>query len=295
MKTKIIFIVFCISFIIFVGCDKEDETINFSDIKDVGLKVSFGTKKQGSLQKLEDPMKYETPENYFVALKSAKLLGTNGTENFILFENNKLSESFIFDYTDTDVVHSLLKDAEIPDGEYSAIEIEIYYLQMNIAIATGDRGIERRNFRIYLSDDAETEEGLHQPGDLTQINDGKEIGWLLGEGQEPNMDPVAPRSAAYTENGDGVNWYEFAGKPGNDYGPFGNTEFMKAPHPVYNVIIGFNFEDNGGDELILDFNVEGCWQFEDKNGDGAFGWTDLDPVIPTKWHMQLPVMTVNLQ
>jgi len=189
----------------------------------------------------------------------------------------------------------LLNGTNVPDGEYSSFEIEIYYLQMNIAISTGERGLERRNIRIYLSDKAETEQGLHQAGDMTQINNNQEIGWLMGEGQTPNFDPVAPRIDAYTTNGDGVSWYDFAGKSGENYGPFGNAEFMTEPHPIYKTTIDFNFVDNKGTDLILDFNVNNCWQYEDKNGDGAFGTGDLDPVNPTKWHMALPEMTVTLQ
>ena len=45
--------------------------------------------------------------------------------------------------------------------------------------------------------------------------------------------------------------------------------------------------------LFLNFNVQGCWQFEDKNPDGAFGAADLDPLDPTEWNMAIPVMTVS--
>ena len=165
---------------------------------------------------------------------------------------------------------------------------------MNIAISTGTRGKERRNFRIYLSDDAETEGGLHQPGDMTQINNSQvELGWLLGEGVMPNMDPVSPRISAYTFNSNGSNWYDFAGKSGKDFGPFGDVKFMNnAPHPIYKAKADFSLLENKGSNLILDLNVYNCWQFEDKNGDGAFGPGDLDPVIPTAWQMVLPTLTV---
>lgn len=282
--------------IYYVGCKKDSEITSIKNIEDVGLKVSFGNTKVTHILKSDSSMTYETPKNYYVALKSVTLIGINGTSDFTLFSEPDLNSSFVFDYTDDNTVHSLLDDSEIPDGEYTKIELEIYYLQMNIAIATGERGIERRNIRIYLSDDAETEAGAHQPGDMTQINDGQEIGWLLGEGQIPNMDPVSPRVAAYTHNGEGAVWYDFAGKSGEDYGPFGDVNFMNnSPHPIYSTVVSFNFVDNVGSKLVLDFNVNNCWQFEDKSGDGVFGADDLDSINPTKWHMELPEMTVTVE
>jgi len=293
-NTVLLFLTAMLSLFSFSSCEKE--SITLKDIRDVGLKVTFGQKKSMTSGS-EWELSYETPQNYYVGLKSATLLGTGNTDDVILFNEPDLVSSFVFDYTDNSTVHSLLKGTEIPDGEYQGIEIEIYFLQMNLGIGTIDRGVERRNIRIYLSDDNETEGGSHQPGDMTQIEEGIETGWLLGEGLFPNMDPVTPRSAAYTEFGEGIQWISFAGKPGNEYGPFGDLNFMSEPHPIYTQIVDFNFEDQGGDELILDFNVENCWQFEDRNQDGYFGPQDLniDPENPTRWHMELPVMTVKLQ
>ena len=231
MKKLHLIIFVILSFLFLTACNDDEKS---SKIEDVGLRVCFNKNRSASMLRngTVNTITSETPENYFVALKSVKLIGNNGTADIVLFNKNNLSSSLIFDFTNEDVVHSLLEGTTIPEGDYSSIEIEIYYLQMNIAIATGDRGVERRNFRIYLSDDTETEGGLHQPGDMTQINDGIEIGWLLGEGQSPNMDPVTPRALAYTSSGDGVTWYNFGGKSGENYGPFGDVTFMNtAPHP----------------------------------------------------------------
>ncbi len=292
MKKSFVFTVFFLIIFLFYSCKDESNSIK---IKDVGLKVTFNSLRSASLTTDATPMTSETPENYFVALKSVKLLGDNGSPDILLFNKENLSESLVFDFTNNEVVHSLLNGTNIPEGEYSSIEIEIYYLQMNIAIATGERGIERRNFRIYLSDDAHTEGGLHQPGDMTQINSGVEIGWLLGEGQIPNLDPVTPRTAAYTASGNGDIWYNFGGKSGENYGPFGDVNFMNtAPHPIYRTRVNFTVNDNGGNTLLLDFNVNGCWKFQDKSRDGVFGVDDLDPNDPTAWQMDLPIMTVSI-
>lgn len=278
------------------SCDK----IEFQNISDVKLQVSFNG---GDANKTDYELTKQTPDNYIVALKKATLLGDGETTNFEIFNEDKLSSSFVFDFTDTETTHSLMQGTTVPDGEYSSIEIEIYYLQMDVNISTSTT-IEERNFRIYLSDDAENESGLHQPGDMTQItSDGIEEGWLLGNGLNPNMMPVSPRSAAYTidNNGDGIGdgttWYDFAGKPANNFGPFGDVDFMNtAPHPIYSTIINFDIIDNEGTEIILDFNVNECWQFEDKVQDGAFGANDIfDDPNPTAWHMALPAMTVTLQ
>lgn len=277
-------------FTILSSCKKD----NFKNIADVKLKVSFNAT---NADKTDYELTKQTPDNYFVALKRVTLLGDNGTSDVELFNEAQLSSSLVFDFTNTNTTHSLMQGTDVPDGEYSSVEIEIYYLQMNLDIATSTT-IEERNFRIYLSDDAETEGGLHQPGDVTQINNsGEEEGWLFGEGVHPDFSPISPRSDAYTENSDGITWYEFAGKPGNDYGPFGDTDFMNnSPHPIYYTTINFELVDNNGTEIILDFNVNKCWQFEDKDPDGAFGASDLfeDP-DPTRWHMELPIMTVTLQ
>ena len=296
-KISSVYVLVILSLFIFItGCDKDG--YNLKNIDDVKLKVSFesNTNKQVSNLKSKGVMSVETPENYYVALKSVVLKGEEGTADVTLFSASSLSSSLVFDFSDANTTHSLLDGIDIPDGNYASVEMEIYYLQMNIAISTQDRGIERRNFRIYMSDDAEIEAGLHQPGDMTQINDDVEIGWLLGENQTPNMDPVTPRTAAYTYNGDGINWYDFAGKSGEIYGPFGSLDFMTtATLPVYKTSISFEFIDNNGTDLIIDFNIADCWQYEDKDEDGAFGAGDLDAVNPTAWHMAMPIMTVTLQ
>lgn len=294
MKNKTVLILVSLAILACTGCKKESASTVSVSIKDVGLKVSFSGVKSANLFKAAIAMTKETPTNYYVGLKSATLVGSAGTANAVLFSKSTLSSSLVFDFTNDNTVHSLLKGSAIPDGKYSGIEIEVYFLQMNIAISTGNRGKERRNFRIYLSDDAETEGGAHQPGDMTQINNSQvELGWLLGEGVFPNMDPMTPRTAAYTFNSNGLNWYDFAGKSGKDFGPFGDTKFMaNAPHPIYKVKTDFSLVENKGSNLILDLNVNNCWQFEDKNGDGAFGPGDLDPVNPTAWQMVLPTLSV---
>ena len=290
MRFRLFSLLIAIMFL-FSSCDDEQSQ---KGIQDVVFRVSYT--KPMKLPRINEvnELTYQTPEKYIVALKKATLKAQNTNDDFVLFEASKLSESLVFDFTDKNVVHSLLDGMSIPESDYQGIEIEIYYLQMELRIATSERGVEHRNFRIYLSDDAELENGLHQPGDITQINDGKEIGWLLGEGQTPNFDPVTPRVSAYTHSGDGVSWYSFAGKPGEHYGPFGDVEFMNsAPKPIYKTMLDFNFVDNGGTRLVMDFNVNNCWAFEDKSGDGFFGSADLDAANPTDWSMQMPVMTVT--
>jgi len=275
------------------SCSDNDDETGLLKVNDVKLTVNFGNSTKSSL-KSDLPMTKQTPDNYYIALKSATMVGKDGTTDFKLFTESKLSDSFVFDFTNKNIKKSLLKGSNIPEGKYSSMKLEIYYLQMKLPISTKERGVEKRNIRIYLSDDAETENGVHQPGDMTQIDDnGQERGWLLGEGQTPNMDPVTPRTAAYTNEGAGQVWYDFAGKNGKDYGPFGDVNFMnEAPHPIFNVILPITFSESSGANLIVEFNVKDCWNFQDKNGDGNFGAADLDPVDPTHWHMSLPTMKI---
>jgi len=283
-----------LALLIIFSCDKEGTSTSDVVLKDIVLKVSFQGNKSAIGIKSAIALTKETPTIYQIGLKSVRLIGSNGTVNAELFNKPNLGSSLVFDFTNNNTVHSLLNGSTIPKGNYSSIEFEIYYLQMNIAIATTTRGIERRNVRIYLSDDAETEGGLHQPGDVTQINNSQEIGWLMGKNTMPNMDPGAPRSAVYSSDGNGVNWFSFAGKSAKDFGPFGNMEFANnATHPIFKTKAVFNLAEGKGNQLLVDFNVNGCWQFEDKSGDGVFGPQDMDPVNPTGWHMALPVISVT--
>jgi len=289
MKTKSTLLAVFALFLLTTNCNKDKSSkANLSDIK---ITVKFDTNKK-SFPVID--MTKETPSNYYIALSSATLIGNGDTDNFELFKKSNLASAFVFDFTDENIKRSLLQGTNIPEGDYSSLEIEIYYLQMNLNIATTYRGVEKRDIRIYLSDDNETEGGLHQPGDMTQINSGTEIGWLLGEAQSPNMDPVTPRISAYTHQGDGTTWYTFDDKAGSNYGPFGNMEFWNnATQPIYKTVVNFDFDDSSsGETVVVEFNVEDCWQFEDKNGDGYFGANDLDPINPTKWHMELPSISV---
>ena len=294
MKNRFLIPILVLMLAFLFGCEKDN---NSGSIADVKLQVTFDNSSVNKSSVSRTELSSETPDNYYVALKSVKLLGAEGTEDVYLFNNEKLSDSPVFNFTDEATVHSLLQDAGIPEGDYHTIELEVYYLQMNIGISTARNGIERRNFRIYMSDDAHTEQGLHQPGDMTQINEaGQEIGWLLGEGQEPNMDPVTPRTSAYTYNGDGTSWYDFAGKSGENFGPFGGLDFWASvSQPVYSVKAEFDLSAKEGATIILDLNVNGCWKFEDKDNDGAFGFGDLDPDNPTSWHMELPTISVSVE
>jgi hypothetical protein len=290
MKNYSLSFLLVVALLVIFGCKKEETSTGGVEIKDVELKVSFLENKSAGILKSAIALTKETPTNYCIGLKSVRLIGSNGTVNAELFNKPNLSSSLVFDFTNNNTVHSLLNGSTIPKGNYSAIEFEIYYLQMNIAIATTTRGIERRNLRIYLSDDAETEGGLHQPGDVTQINNSQEVGWI----KMAIMEPGTPRNVVYSTDGNGLTWMNFSGKSAKDFGPFGSVDFYKnASHPIFKTRAAFSLVEGKGTQLIVDFNVNGCWQFEDKSGDGVFGSQDMDPVNPTGWHMALPAITVT--
>ncbi len=282
--------------LISMACSKSDDnppTPESKLITNVKLKVSFTDPV--SSQKSDLELTKETPMAYKVALKSATLIGSGTTANHQLFNETNLASSQTFDFTDNNVLQSLFSGNSIPEGSYSKIKLEVYYLQMKIRIATINRGEEHRNIRVYLSDDIENESGTHHAGDMVQYSDaGLEHGWLLGENQMPDMDPVSPRNAAYQHGSGG--WYDFNGKSGQHYGPFGDEDFMNnAPFPIYNVQPTFSFSTLNGGTIIIDLNIGGCWQFQDKSGDTMFGAADLDPNDPTSWEMVLPDVQVTIE
>lgn len=293
-------ILFLVATILLFSCDEESTPSLNGPIKDLKFKVKFGDAGKSIASKDEVLMTAETPMDYYIALKSLTLVGSGETEDYEVFNNTTLAASEVYEFNDESPL-SVLQGEDIPEGTFSAIKMEIYYLQMRITIALNDPGdrdpIEHRNFRIYMSDDAEYEQGLHQPGDMTQINDGVgEIGWLLGEAQDPNLDPVSPRISAYTYNGDGTSWYNFNGKSGENYGPFGDVSFWNnVSQPIYEQLVPFNIESAKGKTMIVEFDVTGCWKFQDKDGNGSFGYGDLDAVIATKWQMDLPQINVSYQ
>lgn len=306
MKKQLLIISTLLFLVTTIGCNKAN--VKFKGIKNVLMQVNFTETKSSvetnneqdisnanayETKDSDDDLTKQTPSNYYVALKSATLIGDDNTADFELFMEANLSDAFVFDFADNNSTSTLLDDTAIPDGKYSGIKIEIYYLQMALNIAT-DNGVSTRNIRIYLSDDNETEGGLHQPGDMTQIdNNNNEEGWLLGNGQTPDFSPISPRIDAYAEpNG---SWFDFAGKSAEHYGPFGDLDFTTdSPHPIYWTTVPFVNGDRKGTNAILEFDVYNCWQFDDKNGDGNFGPADLDPLDPTRWHMAMPVMSISL-
>lgn len=292
MKRISLIIITFVMILLFTSCEEDSVTNKDSGFfNDVKIEVNFGSSSKTAYSKDDTPMTNETPEDYFIAVKSVKLIGEYDTEDFMVFDNGSLASAEVYEFTSNDSPISLLQGVDIPEGTYTSVKIEIYYLQMNLSISTGERGIERRNFRIYMSDDA-----THQPGDMTQINNNVEVGWLLGEGQAPNMDPVPTRLGAYTVEGDGETWYDFAGKSAQNYGPFGDVAFWAAaPQPTYFVNVDFTFESTYGKTMIIEFDVTDCWKFQDKDYDGSFGYGDLDPEDPTEWQMDLPDVSVKFE
>ncbi len=295
---RILFVLALGAMLALSGCKKSENPAPDAgkQLTDIKVRVTFQTNQKASSSGQDYVMTGQTPDEYGIALKKAVLLGKNGTQDYVLFDRPDLNSSYTFDFKDEQMLHSLVKEAAIPVGEYGSLVLYVYYLQMKIPISTEQRGVEKRNMRIYLSDDIETEGGTHQPGDVVQVDDqGMEMGWLFGEGQLSEFDPVAPRSRAYTYNGDGISWWDFAGKNGKDFGPFGDVDFWnQSPQPLYSVTAPFDFTQGAGNTLLVDLNIHNCWQFEDRNQDGNFGPQDISETpYPTRWQMDLPELTIH--
>jgi len=288
-KLSVILLLFAISAVAMfsvTSCGKEDEPnkMSFSQTK---VKATFGDAKSTN----GDIIISQTPSEYQIGLYSATLIGTDGTSSYPLFNENDLSNSQIFNFTNGSINIDMSGGTTIPDGSYVSFELGIYFLQMRLQIATTNRGIEWRNMRIYFRDHGEIKRG-----DVVQVDgQGNIQGWLFGEGQLPDFDPVKPRINAYTHNGDGISWYMFADKLSQTFGPFGNMSFWNSVPNPYNKHVAFSFQESEGQTLIIDFNVTNCWVFGDFNGDGYFGGHDLNPINPSPWQMNLPIITLRLE
>ena len=77
-------------YILFASSCKKD---TFRSIKDAKLKVDFTT--PANVSKID--MTKQTPQNYYVALKSVTLLGDEGTSDIEIFNESDLSFLFVFD------------------------------------------------------------------------------------------------------------------------------------------------------------------------------------------------------
>lgn len=284
-KIKVISIVIlAFLFTLNLSSCKKDKKMKFGSAK---IAVTFGGNKSLETDKIN--LTKQTPSQYLIALKSITLAGHEGTSDHVLFNEATVQDAQIFDFTSGSLRHNLT-DEDIPEGDYHAFRIELYYLQMKLQISTTNRNVETRNMRIYYTTD-----GTHKPGDVIQVaDDGTSQGWLFGENQMPDFDPVTPRLSAYTYNGDGTSWYLFGDKNGQNYGPFGNMAFWSSASSPYSVTVPFTFEESDGEAVVMDFNVNQCWQFEDINEDGNWGGQDLTPE-GTAWHMNFPSISIHLE
>ncbi len=301
MKTKfnLFFILLLGVAIVFPGLsckkDKEEEEqplvvvqpqpMNFNSAK---ISCDFSSSKSTLVGDIVN----QTPAEYVIALKSATLVGDNGDPDFELFDNGSLANSEVYDFTSGSLIQNLGEDTTITEAFYGSIEIELYYLQMKIQIHSVTYGEQWRNIRIYFSDD-----GTHRPGDMCEVDDyGIEIGWLGGNGVVPDFSANTPRTIAYKNLGTGL-WLMFADKSAEFYGPFASMDFWTTyPTQPFIQDVDFTFTGSSGSDLVINFNVLDCWQFEDKTEDGYFGGDDLSfDSEPTDWAMIFPVITVGLE
>jgi len=263
---------------------KKKKKMNFSNAK---IAVSFGNSTRGALNTVDTK---QTPAEYIIALHSAKMLGEDGTDDHPLFAVNNFEDAHIYNFTSGSAKIDLSGGKTIPEGNYNSFELGIYYLQMKIQIFSVTRGVEWRNLRIYFCED-----GIHKRGDVIQVSDdGSHQGWLFGENQVPDFDPVSPRINAYTYNSDGINWYQFGGY-GKDFGPFASPAMWNFHATPFTQHAPFTFEESDGRVLVIDFDVTECWQFQDVSGDGYWGGDDLGAPGGTAWHMKLPTITLRIE
>jgi len=284
MKFKSILLLSTILVLLLFSCDDGSGVVTLEDIQ---LSINFDSQNR-TVQMLS-----YTPTAYSIGLKKAVLIGKNGTADFTLFDNVNLSDSEEYSFiSSNNNAQSILETGNtIPTGEYNALEIDLYYLQMTLDVYLSGSGTSvDRNMRIYFSDDAELEGGLHQPGDVTVIgDDGVENGWLMGNAYG-DFTGMSPRTAAYQDISG--QWMDFAGKNAGDYGPFGDVQFWsEVTQPVYTTSIPFNLESTNARSILVEFDVVGTWNCDDINGDGYFNPDDA----VQSWHMNIPEMTAIIE
>jgi len=283
---KVIAVVIGISVLFGISsCDNGTVT---SGLEDIQISVNFDGSNR-NLSRAEGELLSYTPTAYSIGIKKATLMGEGSTEDFILFENDLLSDSESFSFiSGTNNTKSLLTSGNtIPLGTYQSLDIELYYLQMTIDVyLSGETVPVDRTLRIYFSDDAEYEQGLHQPGDVTEINsEGIETGWLMGN-SGADFTGTSPRVDAYK---DGV-WFDFAGKTAEDFGPFGDPAFWTdSEQPIFKTSVSFCLDLSNARAILVDFDVVDTWNCDDLTGDGVFNPDDIGGA----WHMNIPTMTAS--
>lgn len=270
------------------ACDTDDDTPGLMRIDGAKLKVTF--ELPGKQSDRADGFVYQTPAEYQIGLHSVTLIGDPHTPDHTLFTEEDFTDAEVFNFTDGSLLFDLHEDTDIPDGNYASVELGIVYLQMRLQLSGTNTGVQWRNMRIYFC-----EFGDFKRGDVVEVSDeGTMMGWLFGRYEMPDFLPASPRDYAYTYPHNG-EWWMFADKPGNLYGPSGNLSFWNSvPNPFSRHVL-LSRQEGDGNIMVIDFNVADCWRFEDNNGDGYFGGQYINPQVPSAWVMELPVITVSFQ
>jgi hypothetical protein len=280
MRTLLIFAAFIFSALLINSCSKDDESPKLMKLNGVKIKASF--------ESFGKSLTAQTPDSYKIGLYSVKLIGDPNTPNYTLFDDPNFDNIHEFSFTSGDVLFDLQGGNAIPDGNYASVEFGILYLEMRIQISGINNGVTWRNMRVYLC-----EYGEFKRGDVVQYSDNGDFeGWLYGRYELPDFLPATPRQFAYTQPPSN-NWWMFADKSAEFFGPHGNMAFWSSVPNPYRTQVLLNYQEGVGNTVVLTFNVADTWNFEDKNGDGYFGGQDLDPVIPTQSHMALPQIFVS--
>lgn len=281
MKAKFLIIgILAFGLTIMNGCDEKIDPPKLMKLNGAKITASFKTKRS--------ELTKQTPDAYKIGLYSVKLIGDPNTPDYTLFHDLNFDNAREFDFTSENSFFDLEGGNSIPEGNYASIEFGILYLQMRVQISGVNNGVTWRNMRVYLC-----EYGDYKRGDIVQYNDSGEFeGWLYGRYEMPDFLPATPRSFAYKQP-PANNWWIFADKNGEFYGPHGNMAFWNSVPNPYSKQELLNYTEGEGNTAVITFNVAETWNFEDKNGDGYFGGQDIDPVIPTSSHMDLPTVYIS--
>jgi len=236
-------------------------------------------------------VQYTTPERFRGAFRNVFLFNEEGDTLQILAQTDSLIQSQVVDMTEV----NYLEDAESPRVSYTGIYAEVYYFDLKMELNNVD---ETRWVRIYMSDDDFPAEGSlgHHQGDVILLDDEENVlGWAPGC-QAWNESGV---STVRSEEHNGAGGTD--SETGHDRGFFGDAQswnvdaLMQGPNQdVYSVVapLQVSLESQSAVQVLMTFNVQGAWYFEDFDDNGVFspGGANLEMCDETSsWAPLLPL------
>ena len=241
-------------------------------------------------------IQYITPSSFKVAVKKLTFYKDDNEALEVIPDSGSLAEANAYDLT-TPVT---LFQEDLPAGNYSSVEAEFYYYEIEIPI---NNPSVIQAIRIYLSDDDFPQEGSqgHHQGDITFIDpNGNEIGWVP-EGLAWEADSLLTESRGNINGSGGTD-----PETGHLRGLYGNadlwnqTDFMQGDsQDIFTLYQNLALTIDSADKTItFSFNVKDSWFYEDFDNDQTFNPcenTDDACAEGSEWSPIFPEVDVIIQ